>query len=132
MHAAGPSIPRNYLELCEEKNGTEFDGVTLPSAKELADMARKGDPTALETFCQEGRYLGKAVAAIGRINQIKTLHAPSSENHFFRIKQVGTLFETYKENVYYYANSGLKILHTALGYEAALLGAAAVALRNLQ
>lgn len=121
MHAAGPAILRNYEEMTgEQKN-----------AAELAEMARQGEQSALEVFALEGKYLGTAVAALANImNPKKVVFGGGVMESFDLI--LPSMQEAYKKNVYYYANEGLEIEHTELGYYAALLGAAAVALRKLE
>lgn len=121
MHAAGPAILKNYEEMTGVKK----------TAQELSEMARKGDETALSVFALEGQYLGTAVAALANIiNPKKVVFGGGVMESFDLISPA--MEEAYKKNVYYYANEGLEIAHTELGYYAALLGAAAVAFRKLE
>lgn len=121
MHAAGPAILKNYEEMTGETK----------TAAELSEMARQGDKKALAVFAMEGRYLGTAVAALANlINPKKVVFGGGVMESFDLIES--SMYEAYKENVYYYANEGLEIEHTELGYYAALLGAAAVAYRKLE
>lgn len=121
MHAAGPAILKNYEELTGEKK----------TAAQLSEMARQGDETAIQVFELEGKYLGTAVAALANIiNPKKVVFGGGVMESFDLIAPA--MQEAYKKNVYYYANEGLEIEHTELGYYAALLGAAAVALRKLE
>lgn len=121
MHAAGPAILKNY----EEKTGN------VKTAKELSEMARDGDKEAAAIFNLEGEYLGKAVAALANIiNPRKVVFGGGVMESFDLIAPA--MYESYKKNVYFYANEGLEIERTGLGYYAALLGAAAVAFRKLE
>ena len=58
MHAAGPALVKNYLEA----GGLSQLQGQAPNAKAIADLARGGDPAALETYRLEGVYLGRAIA----------------------------------------------------------------------
>ena len=121
MHAAGPAILKNYEEMTGE----------VKTAAELAEMARQGDEKAMAVFALEGKYLGTAVAALANIiNPKKVVFGGGVMESFDLIE--AALKEAYKKNVYYYANEGLEIEHTELGYYAALLGAAAVAYRKVE
>lgn len=121
MHAAGPAILKNYEEMTGE----------IKTAAQLSEMAKQGDETAIKVFELEGKYLGTAVAALANIiNPKKVVFGGGVMESFDLIAPA--MQEAYKKNVYYYANEGLGIEHTGLGYYAALLGAAAVALRKLE
>lgn len=124
MHAAGPAVSRNYALLANE---SEAD---VPDAKRIAELARSGDEIALRTWELEGKYLGKASAALANmINPARIVFGGGVMESFDLI--LPALLENYKANVYEYANQNLEIVHTELGYYAALLGAAAVAFRRL-
>ena len=121
MHAAGPAILKNYEEMTGESK----------TAAELAEMAKSGDKNALAVFELEGKYLGMAVAAIANImNPKKVVFGGGVMESFDLIE--ASMKESYKKNVYFYANRDLEIEHTGLGYYAALLGAAAVAFRRIE
>lgn len=121
MHAAGPAILKNYEEMTGE----------VKTAAQLAEMAKNGDKTALKVFELEGKYLGTAVAALANIiNPKKVVFGGGVMESFDLV--LPAMQEAYKKNVYYYANEGLEIEHTGLGYYAALLGAAAVAFRKIE
>jgi glucokinase len=121
MHAAGPAILKNYEEMTGESK----------TAAELAEMAKSGDKNALAVSELEGKYLGMAVAAIANImNPKKVVFGGGVMESFDLIE--ASMKESYKKNVYFYANRALEIEHTGLGYYAALLGAAAVAFRRIE
>jgi glucokinase len=96
----------------------------------VGELARAGNALAEAAFEKAGYYIGKALSyAVNFVNpemvvlgggvmSDEDLLMPSLEKHFNRF-----LFEK--------ANKNIKIVKTALGYDAALLGAAAVALSNL-
>ena len=100
-------------------------------SKQVGDLARAGDNHALAAFEKAGYYIGKALSyAVNFVNPEAVvlgggvmmdgdLLMPSVERNFRRF-----LFEK--------ANKNVKIVKTALGYDAALLGAATLALNSLQ
>jgi len=121
--AAGPAIARLYGLL---------SGKPIPPgmrSREVGELAAAGDRAALAAFEKAGYYIGKALAYAanfvnpkivvlgGGVMLNKELLMPSVERHFQAF-----LFER--------ANKDIKIVQTALGYDAALLGAASVALAS--
>ena len=122
--AAGPGIAKLY---------GLFSGKLIDSrmrSKEVGELARMGDSDALAAFEKAGYYIGKALSyAVNFVNpeavvlgggvmMDDTLIMPAIERNFYKF-----LFTKANENV--------KILKTALGYDAALAGAAALALSNV-
>lgn len=118
-YASAPGIVRQY---CEKTRRTE-----KISALEISELARQGDLTALEIFDNEGLYLAKVIGAV-----VNTLNIPlvvigggvsASFDLFY------PAIQKYLPNyLFMNANPELKILPTALGYEATLISAAAYAL----
>ena len=123
--AAGPGIARLY--------GALSGGQVAPEmrSKEVGELARAGDAHAAAAFAKSGYYIGKALAyAVNFVNpeavilgggvmMDEELIMPAVKSNFSRF-----VFER--------ANSGVRIMRTALGYDAALLGAATLALINLK
>lgn len=121
VHAAGPAIAKNYLEL----GGYEIINGDKPTAQSIADLARAGDTTAIATYRLEGQLLGKAIAMVSNIiNPQKIVIGGGVSLAFDLFKP--HLLETVEKQVYNAANKNLKIQQTGLGYEAGLLGAAAL------
>ncbi|NCB62105.1 MAG: ROK family protein [Clostridia bacterium] len=116
-HAAGPGISKNYREL---------GGPSALSAREIAQLARKGDPTALETFRLEGRYLGTAISwAVNLLNPAKVIIGGGVSLAFDLFEE--SLRDTLSRHIYRRANATLAVEPTALGYNGGLYGAAALA-----
>lgn len=121
--AAGPGIVRRYLAA----GGLEhMDGHPM-GAKEIAGLARAGDARAAEVFRREGYYIGKALSAV--INSIAPQKAVigggvSGAMDLF----LPELLRTVERMTYRKASGHTVIEKTGLGYDAALIGAAAVAL----
>jgi len=116
--AAGPAILRRYIEY----SGITGDSAYL-SAEMIANKARSGDETAIKVFEDTGYFLGKAVAAaVNLLNPQKVIlgGGVSAGMDLFYPKMKMTL----DSMVFRAANSDLSIERTALGYDAALFGAA--------
>jgi glucokinase len=121
MHASGPGLARNYLSLGGKP---EIDG-EAPTAKTIDALARAGDKTAIEAYELEGLYLGRAIgAAVNLINPQKVVIGGGVSLGFDLFWP--SLSKTLETHVYRNANPGLVVEPTALGYNAGLLGAAAL------
>lgn len=114
---AGPGISRFYARLTGEQT----------SAAEIATRALAGEENALKAFVREGKILGHALANAanilnpekiiigGGVSRAWDLFAPALKSEF-------------QKNIFRRANANVVIEPTALGYEAALIGAAALTL----
>ncbi|MDV3428944.1 MAG: ROK family protein [Bacillota bacterium] len=118
--AAGPAIVRRY----REKVLSASENIT---AKEIADLAKNGYSPAIEIYGETGRYLGKAIAAAVNILNVPLVVLGGGVSMDFQLF-AGELRDTINKYVYKTANPNLEIKHTALGYEASLIGAAAYAI----
>lgn len=115
--AAGPAISKRYSDHKKSKE--------LFSAKEIADFARRGDADALFVYRETGKYLGKAFAMAANLlnpNKIIVGGGVSSAYSLFEGEMKSAFFEEA-----FSPSIGTQIEATGLGYEAGLLGAAAVA-----
>ena len=120
-YASAPGIVRQYKERTEE----------ILTAFDISERARAGDRNALEIFDLEGLYLAKVIGAV-----VNTLNLPLVVIG----GGVSESFDLFEEAIYKYlpdflfvnANPNLKIKKTALGYEAALISAAAYALYGIE
>jgi glucokinase len=123
MHASGPGLVKNYLSL----GGQQLIDREAPNAKSIDALARRGDKTALAAYELEGFYLGRAIAAaVNLINPQKVVIGGGVSLGFDLFWP--SLERALRARVYQGANPKLKVEATALGYNAALLGAAALAL----
>lgn len=125
VYAAGPAIVRRY----EEKTGHEGGKGTV-SAKTIAGYARRGEQFAGEVYKETGYYLGKAIAsAVNIINPQKVIlggGVAMDMELFFP-----ELMDTVNQMVFKEANKNLIIERTALSYNAALIGATAIAQKGM-
>ena len=112
--ASGFGLARRYAE----------PGVT---AKDVATRARAGEAKAREAMEQTGMYLGRGIALCANILNPSAVVLGGGVSQAFDLFSDALLRE-YRGRVFERANPGLKILPTALGYHAGLLGAATLAL----
>ena len=130
-HGSGTAITRMFLDKVRNDNDLSalLTSKNLPAdAKTCAFLAKEGNSTAMEVFQTAGIYIGRALSyAANLINPQKIyigggvsdsldLLLPSLREEFVRA--------TVKQN------SSIEILKTALGYDAALMGAAALIYGN--
>lgn len=136
--SSGVAIAKRYLEkikaekVFSDKIDEFFSGsADNVSAKSIAAAARAGDNDAIEIYNETGYYLGKAIAlAVSLLNPEKVVlgGGVAMEYDLF----IGALEKTVKQMVFRQANRNIKIEKTALGYDAAIIGAAAIAIRGLK
>jgi glucokinase len=126
MHASGPGVVKNYLSL----GGRHLIDQEPPSAKSIDALARGGDTAALAAYELEGLYLGRAIgAAVNLINPQKVVIGGGVSLGFDLFRP--SLERTLQSRVYRGANPDLRVEPTALGYNAALLGAAALSFAGM-
>ncbi len=122
-YAAGPGIVRRY----QERTGRKKEITAL----EISRLAREKDKDAMYIFEREGFYLGKAIAfAVNILNLPLVVLGGGIAGSYdlFREGLEGAL----KEHLFWDANKELRVLPTALGYEASLIGAGALALNGFE
>lgn len=120
-YAAGPGLSKTY----EELTGSALGG------EEMARRARAGEKPAIRAFQMEGEYLGLGISwAINLLNPEKVLIGGglSLASDLYMDRLCGTLQRT----VYHTANPVFSVEPTSLGYDGALLGAAAVCLCRME
>jgi len=122
MHAAGPAIVKNYIEL----GGVAEPGGQPANARLIAELARAGDAAALETYRMEGLYIGKALAAACNIlNPAKIIIGGGVSLAFDLFEE--SMWQALNCSIYKNANKGLKIEPSPFGLTGGLVGGAAVA-----
>ncbi len=123
MYAAGPGLARTYSEL---------SGSAVPfTGKQIADLARRGEPAALETFRQASRHLGYALSyAVNLLNPEKIIIGGGLSLALDMFRQ--PLEQALAQHCYRAANPAVAVEMTSLGYEGALLGAAAVCICRME
>ena len=120
-YASAPGIVRQY----RERTGEEL------TAFDISELARKGDINALEIFDLEGLYLARVIGAVVNALNIPLVVIGGG---------ISGSFDLFEKSIHKYlpnylfknANPSLEIKRTALGYEAALISAAAYALYGIE
>jgi len=111
--AAGPGIKKRY-------------GGTI-TADEIAAEARNGNVKAKNVMYDTGYYIGKALsAAINMLNPEMAVFG-GGVSQSFDLLEPG-MKDALSDYMFKAANKNIKLMQTALGYQAALIGAAAIAL----
>ncbi len=116
-HASGASIANIYYE----KEGKNL------SAKDIAELARKGDQAAFDVWALAGKYIGKAASYAVNLLNIDTIVLGGGAAEAFDLLEPSAT-ESLNSNLFKQANSNAKILHSKPGSFAALMGCAALVL----
>ena len=113
--ASGAAISSIYSEL----TGKRLSG------KEIAALARKGDSTARKVWEDAGGYIGKAIAhAVNLLGTETVVLGGGAAEAFDLLKPA--IDSAIKRYIFLSASPNVKVLHSALGKYAALLGCAAL------
>ena len=118
-HASGASIAAIY----NEKTGENI------SAKEIADLARDGNQTAVTVWQNAGSYIGKAVSYAVNLLGIDTVVLGGGAAEAFDLLEPSAT-AALDQYLFKKANPNVKILHSAPAHFAALKGCAALVLEN--
>lgn len=119
--AAGPGIARRYAR----RTGEATD------AREIAGRARAGEAAAIAVMDETGTYIGRALAQAANLLNLPRYVLGGGVMQSFELLEPSIL-RAFERHVFRAANAHARIVQTALGYDAALLGAAATALRGMQ
>ena len=113
--AAGPGISKRY-------------GGTL-TAEQIAAEARNGNKSARDVMYDTGHYIGKALSAgINVLNPEMAVFGGGVSQSFDLFEQ--GIKDALNKYMFQAANKNIKIVQTALSYNAALVGAAAIAIKQ--
>ncbi|MDR1306298.1 MAG: ROK family protein [Treponema sp.] len=122
MHASGRGLAKNYLAL---GGSWTIDGKE-PDAKAVDVLARRGDRAAIAAYELEGLYLGRAIgAAVNLLNPAKVVIGGGVSLGYDLFKDA--LDASLAAHIYQNANPRLGVEKSPLEYNAALLGATALA-----
>jgi len=115
--AAGPGIAKRYKKLTN----------AALTAEQIAKKAREGNSDAQTVMRETGRYIGKALAAaVNMLNPAAVIFG-GGVSQSFDLLEPG-LWDALDEYMFKAANKDIKLMQTALAYNAALIGAAAITL----
>lgn len=111
--AAGPGIKKRY-------------GGTL-TAEQVAAEARKGNAAAIDVMYGTGYYIGKALSSAINMLNPETVVFGGGVSQSFDLIEPG-IKDALSRYMFKAANKNLRLAQTALAYNAALIGAAAITL----
>lgn len=118
--ASGKGIENEYANV----TGTRVD------AKTLAKLAKNGDNVSMEIFNKAGRYIGKALSYSINLLNINKVVLGGGVSQSFELFNRG-IKDSLDKYLFSQANRILTIEKTYLGYNAAIIGAAAVTIINI-
>ena len=119
--AAGPGIARRYAVLLKKESPDL-------SAEQIAALARSGDETAKLVFDITGGLIGKAASyAVNLLNLEKVVIGGGVSNSFDLL--LPSMEASFRKKVFRDANPNVVFEKTALGTNAGLSGAVAIAMR---
>lgn len=129
--ASGLAIANYFNNECKKGRASSLPAGCNPSAKEIAEAARAGDPLALETFNRAARYLGICLANYLHLfnPSIVVIGGGVSRSGEFFWKAMRETIDQFVLSDSY--TKDLAILPAALGDNCGLLGALAMAHTNL-
>ncbi len=126
-YASGRGLVATYLKL---GGSPKIDG-EAPEGLTITRLARAGDPISLKAFEMEGRYLGQVIASCCAVlDPEKVIIGGGLSLAFDQYKD--HLMDTVREELRIATVQIPKIRPTGLGYDGGLLGAAAVAVCELE
>jgi len=126
-HASAPAIVRQAAEAFADDPDWRS---RPPSPRELEDLARQGDVRAQRIYGDVGRYLGRALSAAANIVNLGRVYIGGGVAPAFDL-MLPELERSFAAGAVVPVAEGVSFSRTGLGYEAALLGAAAVALEGV-
>lgn len=118
--AAGPAISKRYAAMT---------GEMLP-AKEIAQLAKRGDETALSVMKKTGEYIGKGLGKAASLLNLERYILGGGVMQAYDLMEAD-IKAAFAREAFERPNRKAKIVQTALKYEAGLLGAVAVAVTNM-
>lgn len=127
--AASPELRDDWLRYLMSRGvnvETEVEAARTANAASVADEARRGNPLAVEVYNATGRYVGRAASyAANLVNPEKIVIGGGVAGSFDLFYPA--LWETFERCLFKATNKTLTVEKTGLGYEAGLMGAAALA-----
>ena len=116
--AAGPGIAARYEKLTGNP----------AAAKEIAQRAREGEEAALQVMRDTGTYIGRGLGKAACLINVRRYVLGGGVMQSFDLME-DAIRKAFFQEAFARPNREAEILRTGLGYEAALLVAAAIALR---
>jgi len=121
---AGPGIVRRYRRLLKS-NGRDDDLVT---ARDVVEKAKAGDGIAQEVIDTTGSLIGKALSYVANLLNLQMIVLGGGVMESFD-QFLPSMERSFQANLFKNANPSVRITKSALGYNAALIGAASLTLQ---
>ena len=118
--ASGKGIENEYASVA----GKRLD------AKSIAELAKNKDAASMAAYNKAGCYIGKALAYSINLLNIKKVVLGGGVSQDFELLREG-INESLDKYSFKQANKNISVEKTQLGYNAALIGAAAVAINKI-
>ena len=118
--ASGKGIENEYASVA----GKRLD------AKSIAELAKTEDAASMEAYNKAGRYIGKALSYSINLLNIKKVVLGGGVSQDFELLREG-IDASLDKYSFKQANKNITVEKTKLGYNAALVGAAAVAINKI-
>lgn len=128
-HGSGTALNRMITEKVQEdpEFSAAFEALNLaPNGASCSKLARSGNRTALNLFYRLGRFLGRGIAYYTNILDPDAVFIGGGVSASLDLLMPG--IESAIQEYTFAQMQDVKILATGLGYEAALMGAIAIAL----
>lgn len=123
--AAGPGIARRYQQLLpSNRRGIE----TSVTAREVVEKAKAGDRIAQEVVEITGALIGKALSYVVNLLNLQMVVLGGGVMESFE-QFYPTMEQSFRTHLFKAANPSVQIVKSAMGYQAALIGAAALTLK---
>lgn len=122
-HVSGKALARRAAEV--------YGAERALTAKDLEDLARQGDAQALEIYAEAGKCLGRALGAAANLTNFSRAYVGGGVSPALdlMLPALRTAFDACAVRP---VAEGVEVVRTKLGYEAALLGAAATAFGSVR
>jgi len=124
QYASGPAIVRAW------KAAAGGRAVAAGTPQEVAGLARSGDPAAIAAFASAGRALGQALGGLVNLLDVEACLVGGGVANADEVLLAPTR-ESFRRFAYPLVAEGVRIVRAALGNDAGLLGAAALAWERL-
>ena len=126
-HGSGTAITRMFIDKVKQSKDLSelLEAKNLPvDAKSCAQLAKEGNLSAMEVFQTAGKYIGRALSYAANLLNPNKIYIGGGVSDSLELLLPALREEFVRATVR--QNAGIEIVKTALSYDAALLGAAAL------
>lgn len=129
QYASATALMNAAREAMTTGGGTVFPGIDVDAVdtKLLADLARKGNGSAMDLFSEVGRYLGIAFASVANLLNLEAVILGGGVAESFDLLEGGIRREILSR-AFPIPAGRLRVVRASLGDDGGLLGSAALAM----